>query len=86
MTSFLLKLHPFLQTVLERICCRAHGLQLHAAQRASDCIMRGDLGPLGVACTADVSIVSVADVGQLEPMDFKLMVSMILMTMACISQ
>ncbi len=37
--------------------------------------MRGDLGPLGVAAAADVGSVSVAEAGQLEPMDFKLTVS-----------
>ncbi len=84
--SFRLTLRPSLQTVLTRICCRAHGLQLHAAQLASDCIMRGDLAPLGVACTTDVGTVSVADAGQLEPMDFKLMVSMNVLSAARISQ
>ena len=63
-----------LQTTLARISCRAHRLELHAAQSASDKLMGGDLSPLGVASTADVSVVSVAGAGQLDPMDFKLMV------------
>ena len=37
--------------------------------------MRGDLGPLRVTAAADVGSVSVAEAGQLEPMDFKLTVS-----------
>lgn len=37
--------------------------------------MRGDLSALGVPSTLDVGIVYVPDAGQLEPMDFKLMVS-----------
>jgi hypothetical protein len=39
--------------------------------------MRGDLSPLGVSSTADVSVISLAEAGQLEPMDFKLMVNFI---------
>lgn len=47
----------------------------HVSVTYSDCIMRGDLGPLRVAAAADVGSVSVAEAGQLEPMDFKLTVS-----------
>ena len=76
----LLSLHHtsscYLQTTLARISGRAHKLELHAAQTASDKIMRGDLSPLGVTSTADVSVVSLAEAGQLEPMDFKLMVNL----------
>jgi hypothetical protein len=67
----------YLQTTLARISCRVHKLELHAAQSASDNIMRGDLSPLGVSSTADVSVISLAEAGQLEPMDFKLMVNFI---------
>ena len=50
-------------------------MEPHAAQSASDSIMRGDLSPLGATSTANVGVVTVADVGQLEPIDFKVMVS-----------
>ena len=64
-----------MQTTLARICSRTHKLELHAAQSASDKVMRGDLSALGVPSTLDVGVVYVPDAGQLEPMDFKLMVS-----------
>ncbi len=65
----------FPQTTLARISCRVHKLELHAAQSASDKLMAGDLSPLGVASTADVGVINVAAAGQLDAMDFKLMVT-----------
>ena len=66
-----------MQTTLARISCRTHKLELHAAQSASDKLMRGDLSAVGVPSAADVGVVHVPDAGHLEPMDFKLMVSAI---------
>jgi hypothetical protein len=46
-------------------------MELHSAQALSDKLLRGDLSSLGAA-----SVIPIAGPGQLEPMDFKLMVMM----------